>query len=514
MKNSILTKLLVIISLSTIAVTGHAGTVAESSTSWLIENVLIVDGSGAEGTPGSVRIAGPNIVATGDLRALEGERVINGGGQVLAPGFIDTHSHADSEIEERRDALAAVGQGITTVVVGQDGGSPFPLSDWFTVMEKAPAAVNVASYAGHNTLRDEVMGEDFRRVATPGEVETMSSLLQRELDSGALGLSIGLEYEPGIHSEPSEVLTLARVAAAAKSRYTSHVRSEDRWFWRAIDEIIEIGRVTGMPVQVTHMKLAMKSSWGKAAELIGKLDAARAEGIDITADVYPYEYWQSNMMVLIPSRDLGAREEYEFALSEIAPPEGFWLTQFDPQPEYVGKKLTEIADLRGVDPVTALMQLTAESVAFETENGSNADTMIGTSMIEEDIQALLAWPHTVVCTDGSLDDLHPRGTGTFPRVLGRYVREGSLMNLEEAIHKMTGLSAAHMGFTKRGLIKPGMAADLVLFDPGTVIDNATPENPQTPNSGISTVWVNGEIVFENGTSTGRYPGRVIRRKDS
>lgn len=504
--------LVVLFSMLATGAGGHSEHSDDTSTGFLIDNVMVIDGSGAQGSLGAVRIAGDTIVEVGELEPHEGEIVIDGGGQVLAPGFIDTHSHADDGIGERRDALAVVGQGITTVVVGQDGGSPFPLSDWFESTEKAPAAVNVAAYAGHNTLREHVLGENYRRVATAGEIESMSSLLQAELDAGAIGLSTGLEYEPGIYSESAEVIALARVAAASDSRYISHVRSEDRWFWKAIDEIVEIGRITGMPVQISHIKLAMKSAWGRAGELIAKLDAARTEGIDITADIYPYEYWQSNMMVLIPSRDLQARDEYEFALREIAPPAGFWLTRFDPQPEYVGKRLTEIAELRGTDPVTAMMQLTAESAAFQTEDGSHANSMIGTSMIEQDIRELLAWPHANVCTDGSLDDLHPRGTAAFPRVLGRYARDQGMMRLEQAIHKMTGLSAAHMGFTKRGLIRPGQAADLVLFDPATVIDHATPDNPQAPNTGITRVWVNGQVVFDKGAASGLYPGRVIRRE--
>jgi len=480
-----------------------------SHETFLIRDVVIVDGTGAKGFSGSVRVAEGVITSVGNLVPAVGETVIDGKGQVLAPGFIDTHSHADSEIRAQRDALAAVGQGITTVVIGQDGSSPYPLADWFEMQRTLPAAVNIASYAGHNTLRDEVMGDDFRRAATPGETETMAAMLQSEMDAGALGFGTGLEYEPGIHSLPDEVISLAKVAASQDGRYVSHVRSEDRWLLQAIDEIIEIGRVTGMPVQVSHIKLAMKSLWGTAPEMIRKLEAARAEGIDITVDIYPYTYWQANMMVLIPSRDLAARDEYEYALQEIAPPEGFWLTRFDPQPEYVGKKLTEIAELRGADPVIAMMQLTAESVAY----GDDADTMIGTSMLEEDIQQLFSWSHSNLCTDGSLDDLHPRGTGSFTRVLGRYVREQELMSLEEAVHKMSGLSASHMGMTRRGLIRPGMAADLVLFDPKTVIDKATPQDPQAPNVGITTVWVNGIAVFKEGTTTGQYPGQIIRRQD-
>ena len=476
---------------------------------WIIRDVVILDGTGAEGFEGSVRIADGVITEVGTVKALDGDRVIDGDGLVLAPGFIDTHSHADEEIADKPDAVAAVSQGITTVIVGQDGSSNYPLADWFEARQSNPAAINVASYAGHNTLRKEIMGDDFRRPATPGEMESMGALLKAELDAGALGFGTGLEYEPGIHSLSDEVIELARIAANEGTRYVSHVRSEDRWFNEALDEIINIGRVTGMPVQVSHIKLAMKSLWGTAPDIIRKLDKARADGIDITADIYPYTYWHSNMMVLIPSRNLNARDEYEYALREIAPPEGFWLTQFDPQPEYVGMKLTEIAELRGTDPVSTMMQLTAESTAF----GESADTMIGTSMTEEDIHALLSWPHTNLCTDGSLDDLHPRGTGSFTRVLGRYVREQKLMSLEDAIHKMTGLAAKHTGMTRRGLIKKGLAADLVLFDAAAVMDHATPTDPQAPSTGILTVWVNGIPVFDSGEATGRLPGKVIRRQD-
>jgi len=476
---------------------------------WLISDVVIVDGSGEQGFKGSVRVVEGVITGIGDLQAIDGEMVIRGNGLTLAPGFIDTHSHADEQIMQQPAALSAISQGITTVIVGQDGGSAYPLAEWFKILEGNPAAVNIASYAGHNTLRSKVMGADFRRPATAAEIETMSAMLKTELEAGALGFGTGLEYEPGIHSISAEVISLAKIAAKQGGRYISHLRSEDRWLLQALDEIIEIGRVTGMPVQVSHIKLAMKSLWGMAPEVIGKLDAARQEGIDITADIYPYTYWQANMMVLIPSRDLNARDEYEFALNEITPAEGFWLTRFDPQPEYIGKKLSEIAVLRGTDPVTTMMQLTAESVAW----GEGADTMIGTSMTEEDIRQLFTWPHANLCTDGSLDDLHPRGSGSFPRVLGRYVREQKLMSLEEAVHKMSGLSASHMGMTRRGLIRPGMAADLVLFDPDTVMDHATPAEPQAHNSGIISVWVNGTKVFDNGAPTGQFPGHVIRRQN-
>lgn len=486
--------------------------VAEPDYALLIRNVEIIDGTGSDGFRGAVRINGDRIVAIGDLDPEPDESVVDGAGLTLAPGFIDTHSHGDSDIFEQPDALPAVSQGITTIVVGQDGVSMLPLADFFTRLEEHPAAVNVASYAGHNTLRSTVMGDDFRRPATDEEVEAMSKLLRQELASGALGLSSGLEYEPGIRSDPSEVLALAQVAADAGGRYISHVRSEDRWFEKAIDEIIEIGRVTGMPVQVSHIKLAMKRLWGKAPETIAKLDAARAEGVDITADIYPYEYWQSNLMVLLPNRDYTDRAAISEALDQIAPPDGLWITAYDPDPSLVGKTLSEIAKERGVDTVTAFQQL-AESVDPNREaTGANTVSIIGTSMKEDDIHQLLLWPHTNICTDGGFEDLHPRARGAFTRVLGRYVREQKILGLEAAIHKMTGLAAAHMGFSDRGIIRAGAIADLVLFDPQTVIDRATPKSSQLLSAGIAGVWVGGRQVFADGHVTEARPGKVIRRE--
>ncbi len=490
---------------------GAPVTLAPVPDSWLISNVLVIDGSGEPGMPASVRISGDTIQAIGELDALPGETVVDGGGQVLAPGFIDTHSHADGDLPEFPEALNVVSQGITTIIVGQDGFSHFPLAEFNARLASDPVAINIASYVGHNTIREQVMGDDYKRTANAAEVETMETLLLQELDAGAIGLAGGLEYDPGIYSDPAEVLQLARLTAQQGGRYIAHIRSEDRYFEAALAEIIEIGRATGMPVQISHIKLAMKRLWGHAPDVLALLDAAREEGIDITADIYPYEYWQSNLMVLLPGRDVNDRAEVELALTELAPPDGILLTQFDPQPEYVGMSLTEIAALRNVDAATAFVQLINESEAMTAETGKSADHMIGTSMIESDILDLLNWPHTNICTDGGIVDLHPRARGSFPRVLGRYVRELHALSLETAVHKMSGLSAAHMGFTDRGLIRPGMKADLVLFDAETVIDRATIEDSQALSSGISQVWVNGISVFANGAVSGNLPGRVIRR---
>jgi N-acyl-D-amino-acid deacylase len=477
----------------------------------LIRGVQIVDGTGSAAFAGDVRVAGEIISDVGHLAARDGERIMEGRGLTLAPGFIDTHSHAERDLPDQPGALPALTQGITTIVVGQDGVSELPLGDLFASLEAAPAAINVASYVGHNTLRSAVLGKQQRRKATEDELKAMAALLEQELATGALGLSSGLEYEPGIWSDPVEVVALAKLTAARGGRYISHIRSEDRWFEQALDEIINIGRVTGMPVQVSHIKLAMKRLWGEAPRIIAKLDAARAEGIQITADIYPYEYWQSTLMVLLPERDYRDRDAIEEALDQIAPPDGLWLTRFDPEPDYVGKTLTEIAKLRDVDAVTAFTYLAEASTQMEEQTGELAAAIIGTSMREDDIQEMLLWSETNICTDGALDDLHPRARGAFARVLGRYVREQKLLTLEEAVHKMTGLAAAHMGFENRGIIRTGARADLVLFDPDAVIDRATPQSPELLSAGVDTVWVGGRSVYEGGRETGARPGVVIRR---
>jgi len=484
-----------------------------AAASFLIVNALVADGTGAPPRAAAVRVSGDRIAGVGALAPARGETVVDARGLVLAPGFIDTHSHGDHGLFDHPDALAAVSQGISTIVVGQDGGSPWPLADFFARLEREPAAVNVAAYAGHGRLRGKVMGEDFRRHARPEEVARMRELLEQEMRAGALGLSSGLEYDPGIFSARSEVVDLARIAAAVGGRYISHVRSEDRTFWDAIDEIIAIGREAKLPVQVSHMKLAMRSLWGQADRLLRTLDEARASGVDVTADVYPYLYWQSTLTVLFPERDFENRQTAELVLREISTPDDLLLGRFAPEPSYAGKTLAEIARLRGTDPPATLMDLIREALAYEKKTGrDDVESVIGTSMSEPDLEKLLAWPHTNVCTDGELDGRHPRGFGTYPRVLGRYVRERKVVSLEEAVRKMTSLAAHNVGLRDRGVIRRGAYADLVLFDPATVVDRATTREPQALSAGIQRVWVNGDVVYEAGAASGRRPGRVLRRE--
>ena len=478
-----------------------------------ITNVRIIDGTGAPASIGAVRFVGDSIVAVGDVAPLSGDTIVDGGGLVLAPGFIDTHSHHTGDLAEMPEALGAVSQGITTIVSGQDGSHGFPLAREIAEIDSLRPSLNVAWYAGHGTIRGEVLGDDWTREATPAEVDSMGVLLRQELDAGALGLSTGLEYDPGIYSDRTEVLALAKVTAAAGGRYISHIRSEDRTFWDAIDEIIAIGREAKLPVQISHVKLAMVPLWGRTDSLFSLLSAARAEGIDVTADVYPYPYWQSTLTVLFPARDFKDRAEAEKVLREIAKPEGLLIGSFAAQPEYAGKTVAEISRLRREEPATTLMGLIAESIAWENANpGRSGESVVATSMDEGDIAELLAWEHSNICSDGALDGAHPRGFGAFPRVLGKYVRDQGVLTLEEAVMKMTSLSAAHVGITRRGTIKAGNFADLVLFDPATVGDNATPAEPHLVSTGIARVWVNGRTVWQDGRTVASHSGRTLRRQ--
>jgi N-acyl-D-amino-acid deacylase len=484
--------------------------------STLIAGATVVDGTGKPGFTADVRIEGDRIAAIGELEPAPDEPVVDGRGLVLAPGFIDTHSHADSAILDHLDALGAVSQGITTTVVGQDGDSMFPLAEFYDRLEATTPAINLASYVGHGTVRTKVMGEDFKRAASDDEIARMEALVAEEMEAGALGLSSGLEYDPGIYSKTGEVVALARVAAAHGGRYMSHIRSEDRWFWDAIEEILTIGREAALPVQISHVKLALRSLHGQADKLLATLDEARAAGIDVTADIYPYTYWQSTLTVMFPDRDFEDRRAALFAVEELAAPEDMLIPVFAPDPALAGKTLAEIAALRGTDPAATLMDLIREAEAFRQSRGpddgeDDIESVIATSMKEADIERLITWPFINFCTDGELDGTHPRGFGSFPRILGRYVRERKVLKLEDAIRKMTSQAAANVGLTERGRIEPGAFADLVLFDPATVADRATALEPQATSTGIEMVWVNGIPVYQDGHPSGRTPGRVLRR---
>jgi len=392
---------------------------------------------------------------------------------------------------------------VTTIVVGQDGGG-IDLAALFGRLERQPAAVNVASYAGHGAIRDRVLGKDFARAATAEEIQRMQTLLAAEMEAGALGLSTGLEYDPGIYSTPAEVLALAKTAGAAGGRYASHIRSEDRWFWDALDELIAIGRQNRMPVHVSHIKLGMHDLWGQASKLIDTLDRARAAGVQLTADIYPYTYWQSNLGVLYPKRNFADRAETEFVLSHVALAEDIVFNSFRAHPEYTGKTLAQVASLRRTPAPQTLMDLLAEP-------GGDAAGIVARGMSDADVERLIQWPFANVCSDGQSRGLHPRGFGAFARVLGPWVRDKRLFTIEEAVRKMSSLAAANAGLVRRGLIAPDYFADLVLFDPSRIADRADFGHAQDLAVGVRTVWVNGQVVFDNNTPTAVFSGRPLRR---
>jgi N-acyl-D-amino-acid deacylase len=471
-----------------------------------ITNVVIYDGTGAPGYPGEVRVEGDTITGVAPrLSAKRDEVVQDGKGLVLSPGFIDMHSHADDGIFELpHDAV--IRQGITTVLVGQDGASPFPLREFFARLEREPPAMNVASMSGHGTLREQVMGKDTLRAATAEEVARMEALLRQEMEDGAKGLSSGLEYDAGKFATTEELVRLAKVAAGNNGFYISHVRDEGNRVLEAFQEAIDIGRQAKIPVEITHIKLGTKPVWRLTGRQVPELFTAAARaGVDLRADVYPYTYWHSILRVVVPDRDYFNAENVARNLEENGGAERIRITRFQPEPEVEGKTLGEIATLWHTTAADVFMRLVKQG----QEAGEEAE-VLAESMAEEDVRWFLSYPRTLFSTDGGLQGAHPRGAGAFPRILGVYVREQNLLALAQAIRKATLLPAMQTKLKDRGRIAVGYKADLVLFDPKTVSDRATIAEPLAPPAGIPDVMVNGVWVVLEGKVTGARPGVPLR----
>ena len=490
----------------------HLAVIAQSGT--IITNIQLVDGTGKPAVNASVRIVGNKIVAIGNLKPNKMDQIIDGKGKVLAPGFIDSHSHHFGDLNKNREGLSTSSQGITTIVIGQDGNG-YPMDSLTKWMQTKPVVSNVASYTGQSSLREIAMGEnDLYRNATAKEIDQMKSVLASELEKGSFGLSTGLEYESAFYSSKQEVIDLAKVTAAHQGLYTSHIRSEDLHMDEAIEEIIEIGRQTKMPVQVSHIKIANKLNWGTANLILKKLDDARKEGINISADIYPYTFWNSTLRVLFPGKDFDNLASAEMATKQLFDPSASYLMQYAPIPSYKGKSVTEIGIERNESPAQALMSLIKIAEDFKNANPNYAggiEAIAGKAMSEEDVKVFMAWPEAIICSDGNAGG-HPRGYGAFTRVLGKYVREEKVLPIEKAIYKMTGQSADFFGFKDRGRIAVGHYADLVLLDPNTVKDQANIKNSHALSTGIEMVWVNGTLVYQAQKSTGKQPGVLIKRK--
>ncbi|MEI8073366.1 MAG: amidohydrolase family protein [Bacteroidota bacterium] len=480
--------------------------------STILRNVWLIDGTGTPARKTNVHFTGPTIDYIGSENLNATDTFDVNGLFVLAPGFIDTHSHIVGSLEKYPEALADVSQGVTTIVSGQDGYGSYVDSIKAGIARK-PIAINIATYTGHTDLREEVMGKNrLNQPATEKEIADMQGILLSELKKGSLGLSTGLEYEGAYFSSKNEVIQLAKTAASENGRYISHIRSEDIDIVNALTEIMEIGKQAKIPVQISHIKIALKDMWGKSPGIIAWLQDARLQGVDITADCYPYEYWHSTLKVLFPKTDYTNPESAQFAVDHTFDPTQSILIRFAPNPNYAGKTISAIAEIRKEKPAQTLMGLIAEADVYEKAHpdANGVEAIIAKSMIDEDVINFLKWPNTNICSDGS-NGGHPRGYGSFTRVLGNYVRDKKIMPLETAIQKMTSLSAEHVGIKKRGIITEGYNADLVLFNPETVKDNASFTDSKALSNGIITVWVNGVRVFDNKKATNQYPGKFISR---
>lgn len=472
---------------------------AEVPASFVITGARVADGTGGPIARKDVRVTGDRITEVGTLEPKPGERVVKGDGLVLAPGFIDVHNHSTEGLAEDPPAQTQVSQGITTLVLGPDGSSPWPIAAYLKARADAPPAVNVMTMVGHETVRSLVMDKDFRRKATPEEIAKMAALVEQAMREGALGLSSGLEYDVGSYASTEEVVELCKAAARHGGFYMTHVRDEADRSFEAFAEAVEIARAAKLPLQISHIKLATTGVWDQTSRAVALFDRARKAGQDITADCYPYEAWHSNMEVLVPNKQYDDPKSVDEALKVVGGPARITITACEAHPSYAGRNLDEIARSEGITPVALYSKIVKDGGA----------DIIGHSMKEEDVLAFYRQPWVMVASDGGIDNDHPRGAGTFPRVLGRFVREKRLFPLEEAVRKMTSLPARRVGLKDRGTIAPGMKADLVLFDPSTVIDRSTFEKPQKLSEGIAMVFVNGEVVWEGGKPGGARPGRVL-----
>jgi N-acyl-D-amino-acid deacylase len=471
----------------------------------LIQGATVIDGTGDPGRIADIAIAGERIAAVGDLATASGEIVIDGAGKVLAPGFIDVHTHDDNALLTDPDMACKASQGVTTVVIGNCGASLAPLildgppppplgllgmpddfryptfTAYLDALDAAPAAINAAPMVGHSTLRAGAVA-DLGAAATSDEIAAMRTAVGEALDAGAAGLSTGLYYPTGGPAPPSEVLALVELLRGTGAVYATHMRDEADGVEESLQETFDTAKRAGVPVIVSHHKCVGAANHGRSPATLARIEAAAAEQ-PIGLDAYPYV---AGSTVLLPEMlDRASR---------------ILITWSEAHPEMAGRDLDAIADDWDC----------TEEEAAERLRPAGAIYFI---LDEEDVRRILAYPRTMIGSDGLPHDAHPhpRLWGTFPRVLGHYARDLGLMSLETAVHKMTGLSAARFGLADRGVIRPGACADLVLFDAATVIDRATFEEPTRPADGIALVMVNGVVVRDGNGATGARPGRVLRR---
>ena len=475
-----------------------------STRSTVIVNAQVADGTGAALRAANVRIVGDRIERIGGFEPQSNDTVIDARGLVLAPGFIDMHNHSDEALEKQPLAESQIAQGITSIVLGLDGYSPYPVGPWLDARRRDAAALNLTVVVGHASIREQVMQKDFRRAATAAEVDRMVQLVDEAMHQGAVGISSGVEYDVASYATTDELTAVARASALHGGFYMTHVRDEADKSFAALEEEIAIGEGARSPVQHSHIKLGTVNVWNTAQEFIRVIEAARSRGLDFLADCYPYDAWNSTIKVLVPNKQYEDPASVERALADVGGASRVTITEFPPNRGYEMRTLEQLAQAANLSPVEMFIRVIREGDA----GGADA-VVIGQSMTEEDIKAFYQQPWVMVASDGWIGATHPRGAGTYPRVLGRFVREKQWLTLPEAVRKMTALPAQRLGWKDRGVLREGAFADLVLFNPQTVIDRATFAEPTSLPTGIERVFVNGEIVWSEGKATGARPGRVL-----
>ncbi len=503
----------------------------ESGIDLLIVSGSIVDGTGTPSYRGDIAIKHGRIIEIGNLKGRNAKEVLNADGLVAAPGFIDLHSHGEQEIREMPGADNYIHQGITTKLGGNCGGSPLPLGPYIKEVEDIGIAINLGILAGHNTLRRKVMGS-VNREPTPEELAEMEAILNQAMLDGAFGMSTGLKYIPGAYSKTDEVVALAKIVSAHGGFYATHMRDEGSNLIAAVEETITIGREAGLPVHISHFKAMGNTMWGASETTTAMVDEARRNGIDVTADQYPYSAGSTGLRVVFPAwalaggnKKIAQRLEDPETRAKIKADIIYNLNHdrgggdtsrivvatYPADKSLEGKNIAEIVKIRGMEPGVD----SAAEVLMDLQTTRPGGKGIYHVMSEEDVVRIMRHPFVSVATDANVIKFgeampHPRNYGTYPRVLGRYVRERKILTLEEAVRKMTSLPADRMNLKDRGVLKKGMAADIVIFNPDTVIDRAEWTKPHQYPGGIPHVIVNGEAVIQNGERTLVYPGKVLR----
>lgn len=495
----------------------------------IIRGGRVVDGTGTPWYRADVAISGDRIVAIGDLDDAAARRVIDASGLVVAPGFIDPHTHALNGIADVPTADSALLQGVTTLTEGNDGSSPFPIDEHYAEIAELGISPNWAVFVGQGTIRSAVIGAEDRE-ATAAEMTRMKQMVREAMEQGALGISTGLFYVPGSFTSTEEVIELTRVAAEYGGIYISHMRDEAYGLLDSVNETIRIGEEAGIPVQMTHHKVIGVQNWGASVESLRLVDEARARGVDITIDQYPYTASQTSINALIPQwaqeggrekllARINSQETQGTVKNEVinlirydrggGDPKNVFISRNSWDPEMAGKNLAQLTEEANMEPTPE----NAADVVFDIIRGGGA-TAVYHAIGPQDVDRIMQHPATAIGSDGPVGIFgegapHPRQYGTFAKVLGHYVRERGIITLEEAVKKMSSQSARRLNIHDRGLITTGCFADIAVFDADEITDMATFENPHQYAVGMKYVLVNGELVVENGRHTGRRPGRIL-----